>query len=466
MKFVGRKKELASLYQHYETNKFQFAVIYGRRLIGKTALINEFLKDKKAIYFTAIEENKEDNLRRFSAAINYFMDPDIISESSFSSFEAAFRQIAELAKKERVILVIDEYPYLAQAYPAVSSMLQSYIDQEYSNTNMFLILCGSSISFMEYQVLGYKSPLYGRRTVQYKLKPFTLKEAQEMLPHYSKKEAFEINSIVGGIPKYLNMISDQVPVIENIKATFLNSDSLLFEEPNNLLKQELRDPSTYNSIINAIANGASKMNQIATTAKVASGAVSTYLKNLIDLGIVSKKVPVTEMDKPKSKKTIYVISDGMFRFWYTFVGKNISLIEAGYADLVAKQIEQGLSNFLGPSFEQLSQEYLWQHMMDKEIVPEYFRRLGYWWGTDKKAKKQVEMDIVGILIDNLAGFFGECKWKNEPISKSILETLIYRSSLFTYPKKYYYLFSEVGFTDECKKLAKKVNCHLISFSEM
>ncbi|WP_260309487.1 ATP-binding protein [Lactobacillus helveticus] len=168
-----------------------------------------------------------------------------------------------------------------------------------------------------------------------------------------------------------------------------------------MLKQELHDPSTYNSIINAIANGASKMNQIATTAKVASGAVSTYLKNLIDLGIVSKKVPVTEMDKPKSKKTIYVISDGMFRFWYTFVGKNISLIEAGYADLVAKQIEQGLSNLLGPSFEQLSQEYLWQHMMDKEIVPEYFRRLGYWWGTDKKAKKQVEMDIVGISIELL-----------------------------------------------------------------
>ena len=99
MKFVGRKKELASLYQHYETNRFQFAVIYGRRRIGKTALINEFLKDKKAICFTAIEENKEDNLRRFSAAINHFMDPDIISESSFSSFEAAFRQIAELAKK-------------------------------------------------------------------------------------------------------------------------------------------------------------------------------------------------------------------------------------------------------------------------------------------------------------------------------------------------------------------------------
>lgn len=278
MKFVGRKEELAGLYQHYETNEFQFAVIYGRRRIGKTALINEFLKDKKAIYFTTFEENKKDNLKRFSAAIDHFVNPDGMANASYSSFEDAFRQIVNLAKKERVVLVIDEYPYLAQAYPAVSSMLQFYIDHEYLNTNMFLILCGSSMSFMEYQVLGYKSPVYGRQTVQYKLKPFTLKEAEEMLPHYSKKEAFEINSIVGGIPKYLNMISDRVPVIENIKATFLNADSLLFEEPNNLLKQELRDPSTYNSIINAIANGASKMNQIATGAKVASGAVSTYLK--------------------------------------------------------------------------------------------------------------------------------------------------------------------------------------------
>lgn len=466
MTFVGRNKELSSLNKKYQTNEFQFAVIYGRRRIGKTALINEFLKDKRAIYFTAIEENKEDNLQRFSAAIRHFIDPETTDTSSFSSFEQAFQEIGELAKKERVILVIDEYPYLAQAYPAVSSMLQSYIDHEYSKTNMFLILCGSSMSFMEYQVLGYKSPLYGRRTVQYKLKPFTLSEAEELLPNYDKMQAFQINSIMGGIPKYLSLVSDKISVLDNIKETFLNSDSLLFEEPSNLLKQELRDPSTYNSIINAIAAGASKANEISTKAKVSSGALATYLKNLISLGIVSKKVPVTEMDKPKSKKTIYLISDGMFRFWYTFVSKNISLIEAGYADIVLKQVEQGLSDFLGPAFEQLCQQYLWNHMTDENIVPEYFRRLGYWWGNDKKQKKQVEMDIVGISIDNLAGFFGECKWRNEPISKSILETLIYRSSLFSYPKKYYYLFSKTGFTDECQKLAQSINCHLITFAEI
>lgn len=464
--FVGREKELASLAQHYQTDKFQFAVIYGRRRIGKTALINEFLKDKKAIFFTAIEENAEDNLARLSRAIRHFIDPNTIDDSPFASFETALAEVAQLAQKERVVLVIDEYPYLAQAYPAISSMLQYYIDHQYSKTNLFLILCGSSMSFMEYQVLGYKSPLYGRRTCQYKLKPFTQKEAEELYPNFSKMETFEINSIMGGIPKYLRLVSDKLSVIDNIKRTFLNTDSILFEEPSNLLKQELRDPATYNSIINAIATGASKLSKIASKANVASGAVSKYLQNLISLGIISKKVPVTEMGKSKSRNTIYIISDGMFRFWYTFVSKNFSLIEAGYPDPVAEQVKKGLPNFLGPSFEHLSQEFMWHHLMDKKIVPEPFRQLGYWWGTDPHEKAKVEMDVVGISIDNLAGFFGECKWKNEPVSRSVLEKLIYRSNLFNYPKKYYYLFSKTGFTDACKELANKIDCHLISFNEM
>lgn len=253
--FVGREKELKSLSDHYQTNEFQFAIIYGRRRIGKTALISEFVKDKKAIYFTAIEENVEDNLKRFSRSVRRFINPDLDDDSSFESFDQAFQEIGEIAKKKRVILVIDEYPYLAQAYSAVSSMLQSYINHVYSKTNMFLILCGSSMSFMEYQVLGYKSPLYGRRTVQYKLKPFNLKETQALLPHYSKMEAFQINSVMGGVPKYLSLVSDKVDVMSNIKNTFLNTDSILFEESNNLLKQELRDPATYNSIINAIVSG-------------------------------------------------------------------------------------------------------------------------------------------------------------------------------------------------------------------
>lgn len=464
--FVGREQELKSLAEHYRTNKFQFAVIYGRRRIGKTALINKFVQDKKAIYFTAIEENAEDNLQRFSRAIRHFLNPQLNDDSPFASFEQAFREIGEIAKKDRVVLVIDEYPYLAQAYPAVSSMLQSYIDHVYSKTNMFIILCGSSMSFMEYQVLGYKSPLYGRRTVQYKLRPFTLQEVQELLPHYSKMEAFEINSIMGGIPKYLSLISDQVDVLTNVKNTFLNADSILFEEPNNLLKQELRDPATYNSIINAIADGASKLSKIATKAHLASGAISNYLQNLIALGIIGKKIPVTEQDKPKSKKTLYYIKDGMFRFWYTFVSRNISLIEMGYSTPVIEEIKNNLARFLGPSFEELSQAYLWSHMMDKKIVPEYFRHLGYWWGTDQRIRQKVEMDVVGISMDESAGFFGECKWKNEPISRSILEMLISRSNLFNYPKKYYYLFSKVGFTDSCKQLAKEVNCHLITFEQM
>lgn len=198
--FVGRHQELEQLNQAYQENDFQFTVIYGRRRIGKTSLINEFLKDKKSIYYVALEENAEDNLKRFSDAISIFKNTDQGGKEKFANFEECFKEITHLAQKQRVILVIDEFPYLAKAYPTISSMLQSYIDHEFKETNLFLILCGSSMSFMERQVLGYQSPLYGRRTLALKLEPFKLSEAHEMLPKLSKEDAFIINTVCGGVP--------------------------------------------------------------------------------------------------------------------------------------------------------------------------------------------------------------------------------------------------------------------------
>ncbi|MCH4005509.1 MAG: ATP-binding protein [Lactobacillus crispatus] len=464
--FIGRKNELATLEQLYDSNQFQFAVIYGRRRIGKTALINEFLKDKTAIYFTGLEEKAADSLNRFSAAIYDYIDPNNTAKSSFSTFDEAFKKIAELAKKQRVILAIDEYPYLAKSYPTISSLIQYYIDHFFAKTNLFLILCGSSMSFMENQVLAYKSPLYGRRTAQFKLLPFSLNEAQAMLPHASKKDVFIMNSICGGIPQYLSYMDDQKNVFENIDHTFLQRNTPLFEEPNNLLKQELRDPSAYNSIINAIAMGASKQNKIAINSHITVTTINSYLTNLIELGIISKIVPVTEANNPRTKHTLYEISDGMFRFWYTFVGPNISLIERGAGKAVLAQIEDQLPKYLGKEFEKLAQDYMWAKVLDKDLIPVPFQHLGYWWGTDPKTKRKEELDVVGLAADKINAYFGECKWRNEPVSSSVLETLINRSNLINYSKKHYYLFSKVGFTDSCKKLAKKVNCKLITFDEM
>ena len=464
--FVGRHQELEQLNQAYQENDFQFTVIYGRRRIGKTSLINEFLKDKKAIYYVALEENAEDNLKRFSDAISIFKNTDQGGKEKFANFEECFKEITRLAKKQRVILIIDEFPYLAKAYPTISSMLQSYIDHEFKETNLFLILCGSSMSFMERQVLGYQSPLYGRRTLALKLEPFKLSEAHEMLPKLSKEDAFIINTVCGGVPQYLSYMSDSMSVADNIKKNFLSKSGRLFDEPNNLLQQELRDPTNYNSIINAIASGASKHSKIAQSAHLQTGPLTTYLNNLIDLGIVEKKLPVTEQKKSKSKNIVYRICDGMFRFWYTFVGKQTDLIERGLTDLAWVKVQKGLSDFMGPEFEKYSQDFMWSQDMNEKIVPNPFIHLGNWWGTDKRTHQQVELDIVGFSDDERDGYFGECKWKNEPISRSVLEKLITNSEIFKYPIKHYYLFSKSGFTDSCQELAEKINCQLFTFEKM
>lgn len=464
--FVGRHQELEQLNQAYQENNFQFTVIYGRRRIGKTSLINEFLKDKKAIYYVALEENAEDNLKRFSDAISIFKNTDQGGKEKFADFEECFKEITRLAQKQRVILVIDEFPYLAKAYPTISSMLQSYIDHEFKETNLFLILCGSSMSFMERQVLGYQSPLYGRRTLALKLEPFKLSEAHEMLPKLSKEDAFIINTVCGGVPQYLSYMSDSMSVADNIKKNFLSKSGRLFDEPNNLLQQELRDPTNYNSIINAIASGASKHSKIAQSAHLQTGPLTTYLNNLIDLGIVEKKLPVTEQKKSRSKNIVYRICDGMFRFWYTFVGKQTDLIERGLTDLAWAKVQKNLSDFMGPEFEKYSQDFMWSQDMNEKIVPNPFIHLGNWWGTDKRTHQQVELDIVGFSDDERDGYFGECKWKNEPIPRSVLEKLIANSEIFKYPIKHYYLFSKSGFTDSCRELAEKINCQLFTFEEM
>lgn len=464
--FVGRHEELAQLNEAYQQNNFQFTVIYGRRRIGKTSLINEFLKNKKAIYYVALEENATDNLKRFSEAISIFKNTDQGGKENFADFEECFKEITHLAQKQRVILVIDEFPYLAKTYPAISSMLQSYIDHQFKETNLFLILCGSSMSFMERQVLGYQSPLYGRRTLSLKLEPFKLAETRELLPKFSKEDALIINTVCGGIPQYLSYMSDKQSVADNIKKNFLNKSGRLFDEPNNLLQQELRDPTNYNSIINAIAGGASKHSKIAETAHMQTGPLTTYLNNLIDLGIIEKKVPVTEQKKPRSKNIVYRLCDGMFRFWYTFVGRQTDVIERGLTDLAWAKVKRNLSDFMEPEFEKYSQDFLWSKDLNEQIVPNPFVHLGNWWGTDKRTHQQVELDVVGFSDDKRDGYFGECKWKNEPIPRSVLEKLITNSELFTYPLKHYYLFSKSGFTDSCRKLAEEINCQLFTFEEM
>lgn len=458
--FIGREKEVNTLNKSYLSDKFEFAVIYGRRRIGKTALIKEFTKDKDCIFFTGIESNARQNLENLSKCIMEYQS-GVISDSSFSSFQAALEYVFELAKKKRIILVIDEYSYAAHASESLASTLQFLIDKHKDNSKLFLILCGSSMSYMEDKVLAYKAPLYGRRTVQLKINSFDFFETCRYLAKLSDIDKAIAYGMFGGTPQYLMQVDTSLPIEENIKNTFLNPSSFIFEEPNNLLKQEVREPAIYNAIITAIATGSSKMNEIATKVGETTSTCSSYINNLIALGIIRKEFPFGEKS---NRKTLYSLEDNMFRFWYRFVPTNSSIISRGAADLAWQHILPELSAYMGNVFEEICKQYLWKLLIDGKSAVS-FNDLHRWWGTNPKTKTQEEIDIIGM--DKKSALFGECKWTNEKVDLNVLETLVERSNLFDCSNKHFYLFAKTGFTQGCiDKAVKMGNVSLVKYEDM
>lgn len=459
--FIGREREVAALDRLYESNKFEFAVIYGRRRVGKTALINHFIDNKEAIYFMGVESNEKQNLENFSKSIIEYSS-GIEAETSFLSFQAALEYVFKLAEKKRFILAIDEYPYVARSSKSLASTLQLLIDKYKDTSKLMLILCGSSMSYMEDEVLAYKSPLYGRRTAQMKIFPFSFDEACRYLKNYSDEDKALAYGIVGGTPQYLLQIDDRLSIEDNIKNTYLNPISFLYEEPTNLLKQEVREPAIYMAIITAIAVGASRMSDISNKVGEDSNICANYLKSLINLGIVKKETPYGEKT---SRKSIYSIEDNMFRFWYRFVPNNNSVIMRGAADIVYRRIEPQLSEYMGAVFEEICKQYLWNLLLNGNS-PVEFSELGRWWGNDPIEKKQTEIDIMGEQ-DKKTALFGECKWTNEKVDLGVLETLIKRSNLFSYVNVHLYLFSKSGFTKGCIDKANELgNVSLVTYSDM
>lgn len=459
--FIGREKELKTLDRLYQSEQFEFVVIYGRRRVGKTALINHFIDDKQAIYFMGVESNEKQNLENFSKSIIEFSS-GIQAETSFSSYQAALEYVFKLAEKERVILAIDEYPYVARSSKSLASTLQMLIDKYKDHSKLMLILCGSSMSYMEDHVLAYKAPLYGRRTAQMKILPFDFEECCTYLSRLSDEDKAYIYGIVGGTPQYLLQINDKLSVEDNIKNTYLNPTSFLYEEPLNLLKQEVREPAIYNAIITAVATGHSRMSEISTKVGESTTVCSGYLKNLINLGIIKKETPYGEKT---SKKSIYSIEDNMFYFWYRFVPDNMSAIARGAATLVYRRIKAQLNDYMGRVFEEICAQYLWKLLLEGNM-PIEFTSLGRWWGNDPRKRAQTEIDIMGEQ-DNSSAIFAECKWRNENVDLDVLETLVDRSRLFHYTKMHYFLFSKTGFTKGCMEKAEEMgNVTLVNYEEI
>lgn len=460
-RFVGRSRELKGLDSLYNSDRFEMAVIYGRRRVGKTSLIRKFIENKPAIYVQGVEATSELNLRYLSDAIKDFENPNRINKNAiFADYREAFSQVQDIAnmRHEKIILVLDEYPYFAQADRSISSILQYVIDHVYKQfNNIMLILCGSSMSFMEHQVLGYKSPLYGRRTAQFKIRPFDIFDTRKMLDRVSISDLLGYYGITGGIPQYLSFIDQQKSVAENIKQLFLQENAPLQNEPNILMQEELRKPASYYSILTAIASGHTKSNDIAQSAGI-KAAIGPYLNNLIELGIVVRKQSILEKS---SRKYIYTFKDNMFRFWFRFVSDRQDQIAMGRVEGVLESIMQEFPRFLGSIFEQVCIQWLWQNK-DLPFEP---KEIKSWWGTNPVLKKQEEIDVVAINYDDSQAIVGECKWRNkDKLNHEMIDKLIQRSALLPKITQRYYYFFAKEVTSNFVDYASQRNVKVIPYS--
>lgn len=467
MAFYCRENELRKMNRRFDNGAFECVVIYGRRRVGKTALINEFCENKKTIYFSALKAPATENLSAFSKAIYACEHPNADFYPEFSSFEDALEEVSRLGNEERIVFVIDEYPYLAEAYGAISSRLQHLIDHVWQNGKLYLILCGSSMSFMQNQVLGYESPLYGRRTAQFMIEPLTYKETAVFHPELSDEDNAYIYGITGGIPHYINKLNVKGDLDDALMENLFDRSAYLFEEPENLLKKELREPAVYNSIIRAIAEGASKLNEIATKVGMESGPCAKYIGVLAELGLIKKETPLTETS---TRKSIYMVEDNFFRFWYRFVPQNMSSISAGRFERTYKRtVKARLHDYMGVVFEKMCKEYLMYYAGD---LPFDLANVGQWWGNDPSEKKEIQIDIVGVPVQEVNQkieeyLIGSCKFRNEKIGMDELKTLEHYANVFGKGKSYLVvIFSLGGFTKELIEYAETNRVKLITIADM
>ena len=457
--FIGRERELASLKEFYDRDGIGMTVIYGRRRIGKSTLIAEFVKDKKTIFYTATKVGKTRNLELFSRQVVDLFMPGM-ENISFGTLEAVFDFIDKNIGDEKIVLVIDELPYWAEKDEALLSVLQKYIDTVWNDKNLKIILCGSALSFMEKKVLSEKSPLFGRHNSQIKLEAFNYLDAAKFVPNYSNEDKAICYGITGGVAKYLSMIDSNKSIDENIVRLFFRTDGYLYDETRNLLTQEFSDISLVNNIVEQIASGENALNIIAAKIGEKAQTVLYSLEKLRNMGLIEKKKCIT--DEKNKKKTQYVLKDYMFKFWYEFIPKATSVIEMGQGEIYyTKVVKPVLHSFMESIFEEMCRHYT----LMKGITGEYgcfIASVGTWWGVENITEKDGEVraqsadiDVVALSEVDKKAVVGECKFKNEKIDKGIYDTLIRRSKLISakYKVSKYIFFSLSGYTDWYDSLA-------------
>ena len=450
--FVDRELEMETLQNEYERDGSALVVLYGRRRVGKTTLISEFIKDKKALFFLASEEAEAQNRNAFKEKVAEFIDSDLLRSADIKNWDVLFKAIMDTPFESKPVIVLDEFQYLGKANPAFPSIFQRIWEEILKDKSVMVILCGSLISMMESQTLAYGSPLYGRRTAQIRLKQIPFGYYHEFFPSKSRKELIEMYAVTGGVPKYIELFSESKDIYSAIQKCVLNRSGYLYDEPHFLLQQEVSEVGSYFSIVKAIAAGNSKLSAISSILEIKSTSLTKYLKTMIDLDILEREVPITEENPEKSKKGLYKIKDNYLRFWFAFVYPNMSFIESGHSRIVMNKIRNSLvKNHIAFVYEEVCKERMWD-LNAEGAWPFNFTKIGRYWDSKD------EIDIVALDPEGKNLILGECKYWTEPVGVSVLRDLEAKTDSVAWErdsrKVWYVLFSASGFTDELIKEAE------------
>ncbi len=435
---------------------FQFVPLYGRRRVGKTRLIQEFLRGKEGIYFLADSIPEHDQLKTLGREVGEYFRDTILAESGFRDWQQFFAYLAERSGRKRLVLIIDEFPYLVTANSAISSIFQKGIDTIFRETQLLLILMGSSIGMMEEEVLFHKAPLYGRRTASLEVREMAFPALAEFFPKLSLERRVALYGLFGAIPAYLERVIPDADYLENIRQLILDRGSFLYSEVEFLLREELREPRNYFVILRSISQGKRKLSEIMNDTGFAKSHLSRYLDILRSLRLVEKEIPVTEQYPDKSRMGLYRLHDRFFNFWFRYVFPYRGRLEIGNTGYITDRIGETFDQYLGTVYEDICRELCFDFMETEYI---HFSAIGRWWAKNK------EIDLVALDEERKVIWGGECKWSRKKVGTDVYRDLVRKVQLVEWHrherKERFILFSRSGFTREMEELADRERVVLV-----
>lgn len=459
-KFINRVRELQALRECYALPGSSLFVLYGRRRLGKTRLLREFASGTPAVYHMADRSTERDALRSLARSMAMALNEPALEAVEYPDWYALFGAFDRFRKgrEGKGLLILDEYQYLAEAQPAMSSILQKWWDEQWSRDSLMVVLSGSLVSMMYRETLARSSPLYGRRAGQWNLAPLRFGEVREFFPRLPGRDRVALWALTGGVPYYAVLAQHADSFAEALRALVLTKGGALYDEPRFLLREEVTAPSTYASILDALGNGVGRISEIAGRLALPANQLTRYLSVLQELGLVRREVSVTERDAARSKRGFYQMTDPFLRLWFGCVRRYESLLELGQIQQAERLMAPQLTGHLAWAFEEVCRQYV-----EDRAVPLGVVRVGRFWDASS------EVDVVGVDEMGSVVLAGECKWTSRPVGVSVGKELAAKTERWTDPTGTgirLVVFSAAGFDAAIRSWAAATGALLLDLKDL